>query len=93
MTSKPLRFRTKPLTVEAMQYTGSNIRDILVWNLRATGATTITFGIEDGKLALHTSDGWEPIRPGSWIVRDVANEFSPIDEPIFNQKYEREDQL
>lgn len=75
-----------------MQYDGTNTRDILVWILHVSGPTVITFGIEGGQLALHTIEGWRPVRPGSWVVRGVVDEFYTIEEKLFSKTYEREDQ-
>lgn len=81
------RFRKKPVVVEAIRYTGSNISE--VWD--AFGAGDI-YGPAWGTMSAYilTLEGKMECKPGDWIVRGVAGEFYPVKPDIFDATYEPE---
>ena len=83
--SKAKKYTKKPVTIEAIQYTGDNIVDI--WE--AFGAGDIygpTF--DDQNAYISTLEGRMKCSPGDFIVKGVAGEFYPCKPDIFEQTYE-----
>lgn len=79
------RFRKKPVEIEAIQFTGSNITDI--WD--AFGADDIYGPTEDDSCAyILTLEGKMRCAVGDWIIRGVQGEFYPCKPDIFEQTYE-----
>ena len=79
-----MKYRKKPVEVEALQWTGDNaqaIRDFL---------REATYGwspVGDGWL-IYTREGVMTADPGDWIIRGVTGEFYPCKDPIFRATYE-----
>ena len=81
-------FRKRPVVVEAVQFTGSNLFECLRFmgeprdvvdnlELKATDAPIV-----------HTLEGDMRTSPGDWIIRGVAGEFYPCKPEIFTATYE-----
>ena len=80
------QFRKKPVVIEAVQWTGDNIReafDFLKWR----NASHDQF---DG-LALHTLEGTMAVPKGNWIIKGVRGEYYSCDPDIFKATYEAVD--
>jgi hypothetical protein len=86
-----LRYRKKPVVIEAVQFTGSNLFECLRFmgepehvvnnpELHATDAPIVRTLEGD----MHTS-------PGDWIIRGVKGEFYPCKPDIFAATYEAVD--
>lgn len=78
----PQRFRKKPITVEAMLYTGDNASEIRHW----TGFNHYTCA--NGSLMIDTLEGVMRASVGDWIIRGVKGEHYPCHPDIFQQTYE-----
>lgn len=72
-------FRKKPVHIEAVQYTGDNLADILkfVGKVKTGGGCRI-----------ETLEGTMEAMPGDWIIRGVKGEFYPCKPDIFTATYE-----
>ncbi len=86
-----MKFRKKPVTIEARQfggrYTGDG-RDILDW-MGASGdwdAGDTEGG--NGTLHIRTLEGTMTAKPGDWIIKGVKGEFYPCKPDIFAATYE-----
>ncbi|WP_321950456.1 hypothetical protein [Burkholderia cenocepacia] len=42
----------------------------------------------DGKWAVATPEGWRPVQPGDWIVRDEGGNCRPMEDGLFVRCYE-----
>lgn len=77
-----MRFRKKPVEVEALRYTGDNYEEIS-WYL----------GYEPEKLnypvgiRILTLEGSHIASPGDWIIKGVKGEFYPCKPDIFKETY------
>ena len=81
----PLRWRKKPVVIEAMLYDGTNINALWDW----AGAENIYGPTEINKHPLIiTMEGNMEVRPGSYVIRGVQGEFYPCDPDIFEATYE-----
>lgn len=86
---KPLRFRKRPVVIEAMQYTGGNASEIAAW-MKAHGAQS---GWTGTTFFVHTLEGRMDAKPGDRIIRGVAGEFYPCKPDIFAATYEAAEAL
>jgi hypothetical protein len=81
------QFRKKPIVIEAIQFTGSNVGEI--WD--AFGRAGIGWSSETpNQLILTTTHGDEaPARVGDWIIPDSRPEtFYPCKPDVFFATYE-----
>lgn len=83
-----MKFRKKPVVIEAVQFTGSNLFECLRFmgepesivnnpELHATDCPVIL-----------TLEGAMQTRPGDWIIRGVKGEYYPCEPDIFAATYE-----
>ncbi len=88
---KPQHFRSRPVVIEAMQYTLDSRKDVLKCLDKHGHGTAID---EDGAeydlhaIRVHTSEGTTHAEPGYWIARDSRGGFYPIHPDVFMEKYE-----
>lgn len=85
----PLKFRKKPIVIEAKQWTGNNLDELLAWGcpgtlLPASENGLIIGTLEDGPNceAVHVADRWD------WIICGVKGEFYPCKPDIFAATYD-----
>lgn len=86
---KPLKFRKKPVVIEAMQFTGLNGETVVAW----IGSGGV-FGLppdETGMpvLRIPTLEGVMTASPNDWIIKGVNGEFYPCKPDIFEKTYEQ----
>jgi len=81
-----MKFRKKPVVIEAVQWTGDNTEEIKLF-------------INDGRpwiiknpdiLTIHTLEGNHRANKGDWIIKGVKGEFYPCKPDIFEQTYKPE---
>lgn len=93
------RFRTKIVEIEAVQFTGDNLTDMVMFtgvqNFRNTSGpyvaedgSTLDVLIYSGEVFDKLHDTWIKVAPGQWIVRGAKGEFYPCDDETFHWKYE-----
>jgi hypothetical protein len=89
-----MRFRSKPVEIEAIQFTGDNEAEVIDFtdghfhvladddreNCDDPEATAEVF--DD----LHST--WVLVYTGNWIIRGTKREYYPCNEEVFAQKYE-----
>ncbi|NQD40531.1 hypothetical protein [Glutamicibacter halophytocola] len=92
--SKPLKFRKKPVTIEAMQLSPSNREELFKWASSQTPLGHLVPVVPKmrtiGQMLIHTLEGTMTAIPGDWIIRGVQGEFYPCKPEIFEQTYERD---
>jgi hypothetical protein len=88
MTPEPRRYRKKPLSVIAMQWSEEAVFNDLVlfanYLIRVDSAGPIRYFVYD---RLH--DTWVEFKRGDWIVQGVKGEFYPVEEVVFAETYEQ----
>lgn len=83
-----MKFRKKPVIIEAVQFTGKTepIREFM------KGGPPITFGMDaEGNVMsviINTLEGEMTGSIGDWIIKGVKGEFYPCKPDIFEQTYE-----
>ncbi|WP_313813007.1 hypothetical protein [Glutamicibacter sp.] len=92
--SKSLKFRKKPVVIEAFQLTETNRGEILQWaKSNAPLGTLIRAVPKSGhahQMLVHTLEGTMTANVGDYIIRGVQGEFYPCKPDIFEQTYERD---
>ena len=80
------KFRKKPMVVEAVQWTGGNTEEVLVFCNRE--GQLCRFDDSSGHLIVSTLEGDLQAVPGDWIICGVNGEFYPCKPEIFEKTYE-----
>lgn len=80
-----MKFRKKPVVIDAIQYTGRNLRDVLEFVPDVVRADN---GFVDDFLYIKTLEGEMRAMPGDWIIKGVKGEFYPCKPDIFAATYE-----
>lgn len=80
-----LRFRKKPVVIEAINYTPETFNLVRLF----VGNDFPLHRLGDGKLGIQTLEGMMEASPGDWIIRGVKGEFYPCKPDIFSATYER----
>lgn len=80
-----MKFRKKPVVIDAMQFTGKNHADALAFCER--NATAM-----QNDIAISTLEGLMRANPGDWIVKGVEGEFYPVKPSVFAATYESVDE-
>lgn len=79
-----MKFRKKPVVVEAIRWDGTNVDEVLGFILTKGSAIR---GSEHGIL-IETLEGTMRAERGDWIIRGVKGEFYPCKPDIFEATYE-----
>lgn len=94
------KFRKKPVEIEAIQYTGNNVREVLEFTGKHPKWNKWFSSIEDYEqhvksdnnvFKIITLEGAMEASPGYWIIRGVNGEHYPCHPEIFEKTYERVD--
>lgn len=80
-----MKFRKKPVVVEAFQWTGDE-SCLPFWCWDNDG---ISFNSQDDTMAIDTLEGTMIAQKGSWILRGIKGELYPVRDDIFHETYER----
>lgn len=83
---RPGRFRHRPTTIEAMQWTPQNRRQVLAWMLDA-GA--LYWADATGQIIrIMTPQGARACSHGDWVVRGIVGEWYVVMNRVFVAAYE-----
>lgn len=94
--SKPLKYRTKPVVVEAMRFYADHLvmAEVARWcggrigsEAKASDHTDVAYWID-----VPTLDGVVKARPGDYIIKGPEGQFYPRKPESFKATYERHDQ-
>lgn len=77
-----VRYKTKPCEIEAIQYTGNNLIEILDW-----GQGKILWNDVDD-LFVDTLEGRMKANINDYIIKGLRGEFYPCKPDVFEKKYE-----
>jgi len=77
-----MKYRKKPVVVEAMQYTGDNAQEI------ADSMERQQAMIKDGYLLVGAREGTMKASVMDWIIKGIKGEFCPCKPDIFEKTYE-----
>lgn len=77
-----MKYRKKPVVIEAIQWTGENLKEILEF------ANSSYLDKDNYTLKIDTLEGTMTADRGDYIIKGVNGEFYPCKEDIFNKTYE-----
>lgn len=81
-----MRYRKKPVEIEAVQWTGENLEEIEGF---AKGALVHRGPVN---IAISTLEGLMRASKGDYIIKGIAGEFYPCKPDIFKATYEEVEQ-
>ena len=81
-----MKFRKKPVVIEAVQWTGDNLSE-----LREMDGFDKAYSLHMGELTIHTLEGNHHASVGDYIIMGVHGEFYPCKPDIFAKTYEPEE--
>lgn len=83
-----MKFRKKPVIIDAVQWTGENGKEIHEFCPVARRANAIAHPSKT-LLFIETLEGTMQAKPNDWIIKGVAGEFYSCKPDIFEKTYER----
>ena len=75
-----VKFRKKPVIIEAIQWTGNNLEEIKDF--------MGYYELAKKNLIIHTLEGKMIAQVNDWIIRGVQGEYYPCKPDIFEKTYE-----
>lgn len=86
-----MRFRKKPVEVDAAQFTHATAPAVTQWLTEHDAAYMFHGDDFTGEvyLEIYTLEGTMTAQPGDWIIRGVQGEFYPVKPQIFAATYEQ----
>ena len=76
------KYRKKPVVIEAIQWDGVNIQEIMDF-------VNTALKVHEGYLLIPTLEGIMQASEGDYIIKGVKGEFYPCKPDIFEKTYER----
>jgi hypothetical protein len=83
-----MRFRKKPVVIEAIQWTGYNIMDVMTFMAPVEPVHMSGFANSDEIIGIDTLEGRMTAKRGDWIIKGVKGEFYPCKDDIFRATYD-----
>ena len=89
-----MRYRKKPVEIEAVQWTGENLEEIKVFVGKSLTYDIIDTAWEVGKgkpyvlMKIKTLEGDMIASEGDYIIKGISDEFYPCKPDIFKATYE-----
>lgn len=81
------KYRKKPVEVEAIRWTGKNMKEIESF-MNEKGCVFNNEPLKEIKLTIITLEGLMNADPGDYIIKGVHGEFYPCKPDIFKKTYE-----
>lgn len=90
-----MKYRKKPVVIEAVQWTGTNFDEIMNFMKCFHGnklnyENTEEIAYKTQQLTIHTLEGNMIASKNDWIIKGVNGEFYPCKPDIFKKTYEKE---
>ena len=76
------KWRKKPVVIEAVQWTGKNIDEVMKFN-------GLTVRGHAGTISIVTLEGTMDAKVGDFIIKGISGEFYPCKPNIFKKTYEK----
>ena len=81
-----MKYRKKPLEIEAIQYTGDNYKEVCDFVGKELKTPLIQY--EPGELIIETLEGNMIASVNDYIIKGLRGEFYPCKPDIFDKSYE-----
>ncbi|HHA7653756.1 TPA: hypothetical protein ACOP3J_001132 [Streptococcus pneumoniae] len=79
-----MKYRKKPVVVEAVKWTGENVKEIATF----MGIESVPYDLNTRKLSIVTLEGIMEASQGDYIIKGVQGEIYPCKPNIFAEIYE-----
>jgi hypothetical protein len=79
------RYTKRPVTIEAMQFDGTNDWETVCWIRDNGGEAELLFAAE--RITIETLEGTMFAIPGDFIIKGIKGEFYPCKPDIFEMTY------
>ncbi len=79
-----MKYRKKPVVIEAIQWTGDNWTDIKEF----MAGEVVEIIRNSRNIFIETLEGAMMTTPGDWIIKGIAGEFYPCKPDIFEATYD-----
>lgn len=91
--NQPGRFKKKPVVIEAIQWWGDNLKEVIAFTGRHESAADWSDEyfqevVDQQGLKIFTLEGHHMASIGDWIIKGVQGEFYPCKPDIFAETYE-----
>ncbi len=83
-----MKFRKKPVVIDAVQFLGTEESGELVVNELSENLVIIIHDGDHWELDIPTLEGTMIANPGDWVIRGIAGELYPCKPDIFEATYE-----
>ena len=81
-----MKFRKKPVVIEAVEWTGLNDKEVAIF---LAGRTNDRGRVTQHRvIVIPTLEGNMTVNVGDWIIKGIKGEFYPCKPDIFEQTYE-----
>ena len=84
-----MKFRKKPVVIEAIQFDGENYIECFCFTGEDTKKRQFSRNIKDQIIRIHTLEGTMIANKGDWIIRGVRGECYPCKPEIFEATYDK----
>lgn len=87
-----MKYRTKPVTIEAIQWTGDNLLEVLDFVKVIKDKPMFLNNSDKGdfyEILIPTLEGTMCAKVGDYIIKGLKGEFYPCKSDIFEMKYEK----
>lgn len=78
-----MKYRKKPVVIDAKQYTGDNVVDMLAWTNHPAVFEN------NNELHIRTLEGLMHVSATDWVIRGAKGEYYPCRDDIFEATYEQ----
>lgn len=82
-----MKYRKKPVEIEAFWYDGNNHKDVIYWAEQFSDRDTFLY-IDEKELYIHTLEGDMHVSSGDYVICGVDYELYPCKPDIFHKTYE-----
>lgn len=84
-----IKYKKKPIVVEAMQFNGANHMEIIRWAGKGLFSESNCPVFFDGySLKINTLEGVMTALPNDYIIKGIKGEFYPCNSDVFAMTYE-----
>lgn len=83
-----MKFRKKPVVIDAIQWTGENEDEVFEWARIMSPGDEPPMEVDLDHLIIGTLEGDHRARPMDWIICGVNQEFYPCKPDIFDKTYD-----
>lgn len=83
-----MKFRKKPVVIEAIQYTGDNLGEVLQFISAHSDSKRKYWAGDGGELCIETLEGTMRASFDDWVIIGITGEVYPCKPDIFEATYE-----